>query len=221
MDTSTSTQDQHKVALVTGGSRGIGRGITTALAAEGLTVVVNYRQARGAAEQVVKEVGENGAIACSFRADVSDAEQVDRLIAFVIGEYGRLNILVNNAGALVQPASWREFSTASWLATFDINLKSTVLCAQTAAEHLLRARGSIVNIASTFGPVLPAAGALPYGAAKAGVVAVTRSLAKELAPTVRVNCVAPGIVASDMTESAPADFVEQHRKETPQIGRAH
>jgi 3-oxoacyl-[acyl-carrier protein] reductase len=137
------------------------------------------------------------------------------LIAFVIGEYGRLDILVNNAGALVQPASWREFSTASWLATFDINLKSTVLCAQTAAEHLLRARGSIVNIASTFGPVLPAAGALPYGAAKAGVVAVTRSLAKELAPTVRVNCVAPGIVASDMTESAPADFVEQHRKETP------
>ena len=188
-----------KTALVTGGSRGIGRAICLELAAQGATTLVNYHRSEEAAKAVVAEIEAGGGTALAMQADVSDEAQVKALFKQARAVNGALDILVNNAGMtrdnvimLLKPADFDQ--------VINTNLRSCWLCSKEAARLMMRKRsGSIVNITSVVG-IAGNGGQTNYAASKAGIIGVTKSLAKELAVRgVRVNAVAPGFVATDMT----------------------
>ena len=193
------TQLQGKTALVTGGSRGIGRAICIELAQRGASVIVNYLSNADAAQDCVAAITAGGGTAIAMQADVSDAAQASALFKAVRRDFGGLDILVNNAGItrdnvimLMKPDD------------FDIvqstNLRSCWLCCKEAARLMMRKRaGSIVNIASVVG-IAGNGGQTNYAASKAGIIGLSKSLAKEVAPRgIRVNALAPGFVATDMT----------------------
>ncbi len=182
-----------KVVLVTGASHGIGRGIAQAFGNEGAHVAVNYAHDEAAADAVVASIRERGARALAVRADVARPAEVRAMVERVEAELGPLDILVNNAG-VVRRGGLFAITEEMWDDVVDVNLKGTFLCAQAAAQGMVaRGSGVIVNIASMRG-VEGAASSMHYAAAKAGVIALTKSLAKELAPQVRAVGVAPGYV---------------------------
>lgn len=192
-----------RVALVTGASRGIGRAIARTLAARGAAVAVNYSQREDAARELCEQIVADGGKAIAVGFDVSSPAAVDAGIQQVIAALGGLHILVNNAGvsidALLMRANPDDFSRL-----LDINLKGAFLCSKAAARHLLRARadGRIINISSVVGEQGNAGQAM-YAAAKAGVLGLTKSLARELASRgVTVNAVTPGFIDTDMTAAA-------------------
>ena len=182
-----------RVALVTGSSRGIGRAVAEAFAADGARVVVNARS-QAAAEQVAEELG-RGAI--GIGADLSRPEGCEALIAAAIEKAGRLEILVNNAGMPMVRDSI-ALSLEDWQRTLDLNLTAPFLCAQLAARHMLEAkRGVIINVGSiTSFAAFPRR--LAYATTKAGLVMMTRVMAIEWAPDVRVNAIAPGFIETDL-----------------------
>lgn len=182
-----------KVVLVTGASHGIGRGIARAFAREGAHVAVNYAHDEAAAEAVVAEIASQGGRAIAVKADVTVGAEVRAMVARVESELGPLDVLVNNAG-VVRRGGLFAITEEMWDEVLDVNLKGTFLCAQAVAKGMVaRGSGVIVNIASMRG-VEGAASSMHYAAAKAGVIALTKSLAKELAPHVRALAVAPGYV---------------------------
>jgi 3-oxoacyl-[acyl-carrier protein] reductase len=182
-----------KVVLVTGASHGIGRGIALAFAREGAQVAVNYAHDEAAAEAVVAEIVSQGGRAIAVKADVTAGAEVRAMVARVEDELGPLDVLVNNAG-VVRRGGLFAITEEMWDEVLDVNLKGTFLCAQAVAKGMVaRGGGVIVNIASMRG-VEGAASSMHYAAAKAGVIALTKSLAKELAPHVRALGVAPGYV---------------------------
>jgi 3-oxoacyl-[acyl-carrier protein] reductase len=189
-----------KVALVTGSSRGIGRAIALALAAEGAKVVVNYAQSATAAEEVVALIQQQGGTALALQADVVDVTQVDQLFKRLIEQWGRLDILVNNAG-ITRDGLVLRMKDADWESVLDLNLSGVFWCCRQATKIMLKQRsGRIVNISSTSG-VIGNAGQVNYSAAKAGVIGLTKALARELASRgVTVNAVAPGFISTDMTQ---------------------
>ncbi len=198
-----------RVALVTGAARRIGRSIALKLAAEGASVVVNYRSSKAEAEQVVAEISRSGRRALAWRADVSRRDEVQRMFTAVEGEFGRLDILVNNAGVFF-PAPFEQLTEEQWDAILDINLKSQFLCAQAAAPLLRRhGRGAIINL-SSIGGLLGWPKYTHYCVSKAGVIMLTRCLARALAPEITVNSVAPGTISfpSDPPEVAQ-DFIRR------------
>ena len=192
---------ENKVALVTGASRGIGRAIALELAAQGAKVVVNYNGAKEKAELVVKEIEAAGGEAVSYQCNVADSAQVSEMISFIIKEYGALDILVNNAGItkdnLIMKMKEEDFD-----AVMDINLKGTFLTIKHASREMLKQRsGKIINISSVSG-VMGNVGQANYAASKAGVIGLTKTMARELASRhINVNAVAPGFIATDMTEA--------------------
>lgn len=182
-----------KVVLVTGASHGIGRGIAEAFGREGASVAVNYANDARAAEEVAAGIRAGGAKAIAVRADVSDPAAVQAMVSRVEAELGGLDVLVNNAG-VVRRGGLFAISEEIWDEVLDVNLKGTFLCAQAAAKGMReRGGGVIVNISSMRG-VEGSSSSMHYAAAKAGVIALTKSLARELAPTVRAVGVAPGYV---------------------------
>lgn len=209
---------QDKVAIVTGAGRGIGRAIAQALAAEGARVVVNYSRSAEAAEQVVTSICEQGGNAIALQADVSQADQVAALFASTLERYGRVDILVNNAGITKDKLIVR-MSEEDWDVVLNTNLKSAFLCAKSAAMLMLKQKsGIIVNVGSVIGAV-GGAGQSNYSASKAGLVGLTKSLAKELGSrNIRVNAIAPGFVETDMTDVLKEDQREAARKMIP-LGR--
>ncbi|WP_346293927.1 3-oxoacyl-[acyl-carrier-protein] reductase [Sphaerothrix gracilis] len=197
--TALSQALQDKVAIVTGASRGIGRAIAIALAAEGAQVVVNYARSSSAADEVVAQINEKGGSAIALQADVSQADQVDALISATMEKWGRVDVLVNNAG-ITRDTLLLRMKPEDWQAVIDLNLTGVFLCTRAVSKIMLKQRsGRIVNVASVSG-LMGNPGQSNYSAAKAGVIGFTKTIAKELASRgVTVNAVAPGFIATDMT----------------------
>ncbi len=199
-----------RVAVVTGASRGIGRAVALALAKAGADVVVHHARSERAAEGVVREIAGLGRSAVAVAADVSLSADVRRLVAAAVAAFGTLDVWVNNAGADIltgDAATWPD--ETKWDRVIAVDLKGTWLCSRAAGAAMLeRGHGAIVNI--SWDHVLHGMGnptAVIYGAAKGGVLAMSRCLARELAPSVRVNVVAPGWIKTKWAESA--DVVTQ------------
>jgi len=208
-----------KVALVTGGSRGIGRAIALKLAGEGARVVVNYQRNAAAAQEVVDAIRAGGGEAIAVQADVSKLDQAQALVKAALEAFGRLDILVNNAGttrdnliALMKEEDWDVVLTT--------NLKSGWNMCKAASRVMMKQRyGRIVNITSVSG-LAGQGGQSNYSASKAGVVGLTKALAKELGGrNITVNAVAPGYVPTDLTADLPAEMKDLMIKMTP-LGRA-
>ena len=188
-----------RVAVITGSSRGIGRAVAAGYAKEGARVVINSRDRRSA-EAAAEEIG-NGAIGVA--ADVATEEGATSLVRTAVDQLGRIDILVNNAG-MAAAANSIELSLELWQKVVALNMTAVFLCSREAAGHMRRAgRGVIVNTAS-LQAYSPFPRRLAYGATKAAVVMMTRILAAEWAPEIRVNAVAPGYVRTDMTETLRA-----------------
>jgi NAD(P)-dependent dehydrogenase (short-subunit alcohol dehydrogenase family) len=182
-----------QVALVTGAAKRIGRSIALRLAADGADVVVNYKSSKPDAERVVREIQDRGRQGIAMQADVAERADVRRMFARIDAEFGRLDILVNNAGIFFD-AKFEELTEEQWDQILDTNLKSQFLCAQAAAPIMRRqGRGRIINI-SSLGGMLPWPGHTHYCVSKAGVIMLTRCLARALAPEILVNSVAPGTI---------------------------
>ena len=188
-----------QVALVTGGSRGIGRAIALRLAAAGATAVVNFRENSAAAEETVGLIAAAGGRSSTSRFDVGDAEAVRVGVQNIVDEHGRLDLLVNNAGVSVDALLLR-LKEEDWERVLRTNLTGVFHCTKAAVRAMVRARyGRIVNLTSVVAE-MGNAGQVAYAAAKAGVIGFTKSLAREVAARgVTVNAVAPGLVETDMT----------------------
>jgi 3-oxoacyl-[acyl-carrier protein] reductase len=201
---------QGKVAIVTGGSRGIGKAIAVELASQGAIAVVNYASSSAAAEAVVTEITSGGGEAIAIQADVSKGDQVDALVSAVMEKYSRVDILVNNAG-ITRDTLLLRLKPEDWQAVIDLNLTGVFLCTRAVSKIMLKQRsGRIINITSVAGQI-GNPGQSNYSAAKAGVIGFTKSVAKELATRgITVNAVAPGFITTDMTSSLnnPEDILK-------------
>ncbi|MBZ5749839.1 3-oxoacyl-[acyl-carrier-protein] reductase [Metabacillus rhizolycopersici] len=205
----------NKVALVTGGSRGIGRAIALDLAKNGASVAVNFAGSEAKANEVVDEIKANGGNAFAIKADVSNGDEVQQMIKEVISQFGRLDILVNNAG-ITRDNLLMRMKDAEWDDVINTNLKGVFLCTKGVTRQMMKQRsGRIINIASVVG-VSGNAGQANYVAAKAGVIGLTKTTAKELASrNITVNAVAPGFITTDMTDELPEDVKTEMLKQIP------
>ncbi len=207
-----------KIAVVTGASRGIGRGIALRLAREGASVVVNYRTSKDEAEEVVREITEAGGEAIAVQADVGDFRQAQELIKTARSRFGRVDILVNNAGTtrdnLIMLMKENE-----WDDVIRTNLKSTFNCSKAVARWMVKQKyGRIINITSVIG-LAGQAGQTNYAASKAGIIGFTKSLAKEIGSrNITVNAIAPGFVPTVLTSTLTEEAKESILKSTP-LGR--
>ena len=198
-----------KAAVVTGASRGIGRTVALRLAAEGAKVVVNYSGSQDKAEAVVEEIRAAGGEAFVFQANVSDADQVKDMMDETIKQFGSIDFLVNNAG-ITRDNLLMRMKEDEWDDVLSINLKGVFLCTKAVTRQMMRQRaGKIVNLASVVG-IVGNPGQANYVAAKAGVIGLTKTTAKELAArNILVNAVAPGFITTDMTDDLGDDMKEQ------------
>lgn len=189
-----------KVAIITGSSRGIGKAAALALAEQGGKIVVNYARSSQAADAVVAEIEKKGGEALALQADVSNADQVDAIVKATLDKFGRIDVLVNNAG-ITRDTLLLRMKPEDWQAVIDLNLTGVFLCTRAVSKVMLKQRsGRIINISSVAG-LMGNPGQANYSAAKAGVIGFTKTIAKELAPRgVTANAVAPGFIATDMTE---------------------
>lgn len=198
---------ENKVALVTGGSRGIGRACALKLAEAGVNVVINYAGNDEAAEKTVKDIEAFGVKACKKKFNVADKEAVDNAIKEIVEEFGKIDILVNNAG-ITRDGLFMRMSDAQWLDVINTNLNSAYFVTNPVSKLMIKQRsGAIVNMASISG-IYGNAGQANYSTAKAGLIGFTKALAKELASrNIRVNAVAPGFIQTDMTKDLPMDAI--------------
>lgn len=203
------------VALVTGGSRGIGRAIAIALAKNGAKVVVNYAGNARAAEEVVDTIRGLGGEAIAYQANVAKTEEVNGLVKATIEQFGSIDILVNNAG-ITRDNLLMRMKEDEWDDVINTNLKGVFLCTKAVSRSMMRQRkGKIINISSVVG-VMGNVGQANYVSAKAGVIGLTKSTARELAPRhIQVNGVAPGFIVTDMTDELPENVKEEMKKLIP------
>jgi 3-oxoacyl-[acyl-carrier protein] reductase len=211
-------QLKDKVAVVTGASRGIGRAIALELAARGAKVVVNYNSNSAAAEEVVGQIKAVGGEAMAVQANVSKLDQAQALIKAASDAYGQLDILVNNAGT-TRDNLMALMKEEDWDIIIETNLKSAFNCSKAALRPMMRKKyGRIINITSVAG-IAGNAGQTNYSASKAGLIGLTKSLAREIGPrNITVNAVAPGFVETDLTRGLPAELKQAAIGVTP-LGR--
>jgi len=217
MTINNDAQLKDAVAIVTGGSRGIGRAIAATLAREGATVIVCSRNL-DAGKEAADAIRSEGGHAHAYQVDVADADSVAELMKCVLKDFGRIDILVNNAGITADNLLLR-LKESDWDRVIDTNLKGTFNCTKAAARAMLKQHsGRIINIASVVG-MIGNAGQANYCASKAGIIGFTKSVARELASrNINVNCVAPGLIKSEMTETLSQEAREKVLKLIP-LGR--
>lgn len=209
---------QGKVALVTGAGRGIGRSIASKLAEYGATVIVNYNGSEERAKVVVDEIEKNGGTAFAYKCNVADYAECEAMASAILDKFGHVDILVNNAGItrdnLILRMNEKDFDDV-----LSINLKGAFNTIKHFTKNFIKLRsGKIINISSVSG-VLGNAGQANYSASKAGIIGLTKSLARELSSrNICVNAVAPGFVSTDMTEKMPESVLEEAKKNIP-LGR--
>lgn len=206
-----------KTAIVTGGARGIGRSISENLAKEGYNVVINYKSSeQNAVELKQKLLSENLSVDV-FRADVSVACEVESLIEFAKARFGRIDVLVNNAG-MAEIKLFTDITDEDWDRMIRTNLNSVFYCSKHVLKYMLPEKsGKIINISSIWG-LIGASCEVHYSVAKAGIIALTRSLAKELAPSnIHVNCVAPGVIDTDMNNGFSEEELRDITSEIPMM----
>ena len=213
--------NQHRlVALVTGAATGIGRAAAVALAAAGFDVAINYSRSENEAHETARQAQAKGARTLVFKADVADDAKVREMLAAVEREFGRLDALVNNAGTTtnVPPKDFEGLTTEEWDRVFAVNVRGMFQVTRAATPMLKASKGSIVNTASIVG-LRPGPQPLPYAASKAAVVSLTKLLALNLGPDVRVNAVAPGWMEGDwmvrMLADRYDDLMARRAKSTP------
>lgn len=204
-----------KVVIVTGGARGIGKAIVLTLAEAGYSVVLNYNKSEKEAEEIKELLTEKGQIVEIYKADVSKKEEVEALVNFTIQKFGKIDVLINNAGIynfnLIQ-----DIEESEWDEIIDTNLKSVFLCSQAVIKDMLKRKsGLIINISSIDGEK-GAAGEVHYVASKAGIDGITKALARELGPSnIRVNSIAPGAIKTDINKDVTSEDWKVVIEETP------
>jgi len=211
-----------QVALITGASSGIGRATAEAMAREGARVGVNYLKNKSGAEQAVAAIRKAGGDALAIRADVTSAADVQAMVTAMRKQWGRIDILINNAGDLLARRSLPDMTEEYWDQIMALNLKSAFLCVKAVWEEMVaRKSGCIVNVTSIAGRNGGGPGAAAYAAAKGGLLTYTKGLAKELAPQgVRVNAIAPGVIATPYHERySPPELFQKYILTIP-MGRA-
>lgn len=207
-----------KVALITGASRGIGRACARLFAENGYSVLINYHRSEQAAQELLRELLDKGCDARLLRADVSNSAQVDALCKQALSAFRHVDVLINNA-AIAQQALLTDLSDQDWRRMMAVNLDAAFYCCRALLPGMISRRsGSILNISSMWGQV-GASCEVSYSAAKAGLIGFTKALAKEVAPSgVRVNCLCPGVIDTDMNASLSDDTRRELAEETP-LGR--
>lgn len=207
-----------KTAIVTGGSRGIGRAIALCLAEEGANVAIIYAGNTAAAEETQKAIAEKGGQAIAIQCDVANEDAVTAMMKQVKEQFGSIDILVNNAG-ITRDGLLMRMKTSDWQAVLDTNLTGTFFCTKAVTKIMMKQRsGAIVNLTSVVG-LTGNAGQANYAAAKSGIIGFTKSVAKELASRgIRVNAVAPGCIDTDMT-AVLSDAVKDEMLKTIPLGR--
>lgn len=211
-----------KVIVVTGGSRGIGAEIVKLLAKSGHDVILNYNKSEECAKNVEKELAEQGKAVDIFKADVSKSEETKKLIQFALNKYSRIDVLINNAG-ISQSKLFTDITDEEWQNMIANNLSSAFYCSREAAKNMIHNKqGLIINISSIWG-LTGASMEVHYSTAKAGMIGLTKALAKELGPSnIRVNAIAPGIIDTDMVKGYSRDEIKEIENEIPleKIGTA-
>lgn len=194
-----------KVAIVTGGAKGIGKAITVALAQEGAKVVINYNSSKEAAENLVNELGKEGHDVYAVQADVSKVEDANRLVEEAVNHFGKVDILVNNAG-ITRDRTFKKLNREDWERVIDVNLSSVFNTTSAVLPYITEAEeGRIISISSIIGQA-GGFGQTNYSAAKAGMLGFTKSLALELAKTnVTVNAICPGFIDTEMVAEVPEE----------------
>ncbi|QVK18861.1 3-oxoacyl-[acyl-carrier-protein] reductase [Mycoplasmatota bacterium] len=212
----------NKIAIVTGGATGIGREISLKLASYGATVVVNYNSSSNASESLVEEIKQMGKEAYAIKANISNYDEAQMLINSTIEKYGKVDILVNNAGITADSLLLR-MKENDFDKVIDVNLKGTWNCCKHIAKHMSKQRsGKIINISSVVG-IMGNIGQTNYCASKAGIIGLTKSLARELAKrNICCNAVAPGFIETKMTESLSEEIRKEYTRNIPldRLGKA-
>lgn len=205
----------NKTVIVTGGSRGIGAAIVNLLAKEGYNVVLNYNKSEEIAKNIKKELTDRGYCVEIFKADVSSREEVQQLVNFSLNKFGKIDVLINNAG-ISQTKLFTDITDEDWNNMIKTNLNSVFYMTQEVAKDMIKNKsGCIINISSIWGTI-GASCETHYSVTKAGIDAMTKSLAKELGPSnIRINSIAPGIIDTDMNKYLTQQEKEQIEKEIP------
>ena len=204
-----------KIAIVTGGSRGIGSAIVESLARKGIKVIANYNKSEEKANELKEKLAKENIIIDIFKADVSKRADVKEMIDYVIGKYGKIDILINNAG-ISQEKMFQDITDEDWDEIIKVNLYSVFCVTQEVIKNMLKNKeGCIINISSIYG-INGGSCAVTYSATKAGIDGMTKALAKELGPSnIRVNSIAPGCMDTDMNSYLTEQEWEEIKNETP------
>ena len=199
----------NKVVLVTGGSRGIGKATSLEFAKNGYDVVVNYINDDISANTVVDEIKKLGVNSIAIKCDISDTLSVKKMVDTIIDKFGKIDVVVNNAGIAID-TTFEDKTKENFMRTLEVNLVGTFLVSKEVGKYMKN--GSIVNVSSTNGIDTVYPESLDYDASKAGVISLTKNLAIEYAPNIRVNTVAPGWVLTDMNKELDYDFVKREEE---------
>lgn len=204
-----------KTVLITGASRGIGRAIARLFAINNYNVVINYNKSEHEAKELYEELSEKGCSVRIFKADVSDISEANSLVNYCIGQFEKIDVLINNAG-ISKNNLFTDISYEEWHEVMNVNLNSVFYVTKKALQYMIpEMNGKIINISSIWG-IAGGSYEVHYSASKAAIIGMTKALAKELGPSnINVNCIAPGVIKTDMLNNIDEDTIDMLRDETP------